>query len=44
AGIAAASMLTAPLGARLAHTLPTTLLRRIFAGFLALVGLKMLFG
>lgn len=44
AGIAAASMLTAPLGARLAHTLPTALLRRIFAGFLALVGLKMLFG
>lgn len=43
-GIAAASMLTAPIGARLAHTLPTALLRRIFAGFLALVGLKMLLG
>ncbi len=42
-GIAAASMLTAPLGARLAHTLPTAALKKVFAGFLAVVGLKMLF-
>jgi uncharacterized membrane protein YfcA len=43
-GVAAASMLTAPLGARLAHTLPTDLLKKVFAVFLALVGTKMLLG
>lgn len=43
-GIAAASMLSAPLGARLAHTLPTELLKKIFAVFLAVIGAKMLLG
>lgn len=42
AGIAAASMLTAPLGARLSHALPTGKLKKIFAVFLILIGLKML--
>jgi uncharacterized membrane protein YfcA len=41
-GIAATSILFAPLGAALAHRLSTQLLRRIFAGFLALLGLWML--
>ena len=43
-GIALVSMLMAPLGAKLAHTLPTETLKRVFAVFLALVGLKMLLG
>jgi uncharacterized membrane protein YfcA len=42
AGIAAASVLTAPLGARLAHTLPVPQLRRAFAVLLAVLGLRML--
>jgi hypothetical protein len=41
-GVGIASVLTAPLGARLAHRLPTHLLRRFFALFLALLGLRML--
>lgn len=41
-GIAAASVLTAPLGARLAHSLPVPTLKRVFAVFLALAGLRML--
>ncbi len=44
AGIAVASVLLAPLGARLAHTLPVKLLKRSFAVFLAAVSLKMLLG
>jgi uncharacterized membrane protein YfcA len=44
AGIAAASVLAAPLGAKLAHTLPTTILRRVFAIFLATLGVRMLSG
>lgn len=44
AGIAFVSMLSAPLGAKFAHTLPTEMLKKIFAGFLALVGVKMLLG
>lgn len=44
AGIAVATMLFAPLGARLAHTLPTGVLKRVFAGFLAIVGIRMLMG
>jgi uncharacterized membrane protein YfcA len=44
AGIAAASLLFAPLGAHLAHTLPTVLLRRVFAVFLAVLGVRMLIG
>lgn len=41
-GIAAASCLTAPLGAKLSHALPTKKLKRFFAIFLIVVGLKML--
>lgn len=37
-----ASVLFAPLGAKLAHTLPIPLLKRIFAGFLIIVGCSML--
>ncbi len=40
AGIAAASMLVAPFGARLAHRLKGSTLRRIFAVFLVAVGIK----
>jgi hypothetical protein len=42
AGIVLTSMLLAPLGARLAHRLPRTVLRRVFALLLALIGAKML--
>jgi hypothetical protein len=42
-GVVSASMLTAPLGARLAHRLPVPGLKRIFAVLLLLVGAKMLF-
>ncbi|WP_455199852.1 sulfite exporter TauE/SafE family protein [Kaarinaea lacus] len=41
-GIAAASMLAAPMGARLAHRLSTHKLRRAFALFLFIIGLSML--
>lgn len=41
-GISVASMLTAPLGVRISHALPTAGLKRAFAIFLVLVGLKML--
>ena len=41
-GIAAASVLTAPLGARLAHTLPPKVLKRAFALMLFLIGTGML--
>ena len=43
-GVAVASMLTAPLGVKLAHTLPTGMLKKVFAVFLAVVGVKMLLG
>jgi len=43
-GIVAASMLLAPFGAKMAHRLPTVILRRVFAGFLALLGIRMLIG
>lgn len=43
-GLVAASVLTAPLGARLAHRLPVKQLKRIFAGILLLLALKMLWG
>lgn len=36
------TMLTAPLGAKLAHQLPATKLRQIFAGLLAIIAIKML--
>jgi uncharacterized protein len=42
AGVVATSVLFAPLGARLAHTLPTQLLKRGFGIFLISVGLTML--
>lgn len=40
--IAVMSVLTAPLGAKLAHGLPPKRLKQAFAGFLVLVGLRML--
>jgi len=43
-GIAAVSVLTAPLGVRLAHSLPVDRLKRIFALLLLGVGTKMLVG
>jgi len=43
-GIVLASVLTAPLGVRLAHALPVDRLKKIFAVLLALVGLRMLWG
>jgi uncharacterized membrane protein YfcA len=43
-GIVLASVLMAPLGARLAHSLPAAQLKRIFSLFLALLGLRMLMG
>ncbi len=44
AGIAAMSVWFAPLGAKLAHRLPTALLRRVFGVFLLVVGLRLLIG
>jgi uncharacterized protein len=44
AGIVAASVLTAPLGARLAHSLPVDRLKRVFAVLLFVMGTKMLIG
>jgi uncharacterized protein len=44
AGIAAASFLTAPLGARMAHNLPIPRLKKIFALLLIATGTKMLIG
>lgn len=41
-GIVMSSMITAPLGARLAHRLPATTLKRVFAVFLAILGIRML--
>ncbi|MGF1547035.1 MAG: sulfite exporter TauE/SafE family protein [Thiotrichales bacterium] len=40
--LVATSSLTAPLGARMAHRLPVRTLKRVFAGVLALLSLKML--
>lgn len=42
AGIVCASMLTAPLGVRLAHSLPVAGLKRVFAVLLLAVGTRML--
>lgn len=44
AGLVAASMLTAPLGAQLAHSLPVDRLKRIFALLLYIVALRMFIG
>ncbi|HKK07239.1 MAG: sulfite exporter TauE/SafE family protein [Gammaproteobacteria bacterium] len=43
-GIVVASTLFAPLGARLAHTIPERTLKRVFAAFLTVLGLKLLLG
>lgn len=40
--IALTSVLLAPLGARLTHALPVVLLRRLFAGVLIVIGVRML--
>ncbi len=42
--IVPASVLCAPLGAKVAHALPVNLLRKIFAAFMALVAVRMLYG
>ena len=42
AGIIGASVLTAPLGVRLAHSLPVDKLKRLFAGLLLVVATRML--
>ena len=42
-GIAAVSVLTAPLGVKLAHSLPVGKLKKIFALLLIVVGVKMIF-
>jgi uncharacterized membrane protein YfcA len=42
AALAVGSVLTAPVGARLAHRLPVATLKRIFAGILVLLASKML--
>jgi hypothetical protein len=44
AGIVISSLLFAPLGAKLTHTLPVSVLRRFFAVFLAILGVRMLIG
>lgn len=44
AGIICASVLTAPLGVRLAHSLPVDKLKRLFAGLLLVVATRMLIG
>jgi uncharacterized membrane protein YfcA len=43
-GIVLASIFTAPLGVRLAHSLPVAPLKKIFALFLATMGVKMFVG
>lgn len=43
-GIALASMLTAPFGARLAHSLPVAHIKKVFALLLMVMGTKMLMG
>lgn len=44
AGIVLASVMTAPLGVRLAHSLPVARLKRVFAVLLFAVGTRMLMG
>lgn len=43
-GIIVTSSLTAPIGARLAHSLPQAKLKKVFALFLLLVSLRFIFG
>ena len=42
--IAAGSWLTAPLGARATHRWPTAIIKKIFAGLLYLLGVRMAYG
>lgn len=42
AALAPTILLMAPLGARLAHSLPTGVIRRLFGGLVLLIGVKML--
>ena len=44
AGLALFSMLTAPVGARLAHRLPVPIIKRVFAVFLVGVAARMIWG
>ncbi|MGQ0657142.1 MAG: sulfite exporter TauE/SafE family protein [Chromatiales bacterium] len=44
AAVAAISVLFAPLGARVAHAIPTSALKRVFAVVVALIGVRMLLG
>lgn len=44
AAVALFSITTAPLGARLTHSLPVPRLKKIFAGLLYVLGLRMLYG
>jgi len=44
AGIVVTSAMLAPLGAKLAHTLPVDTVKRAFAVLLLLVGGRLLFG
>lgn len=41
AGLVATSMLTAPIGARLAHRLPVNRLKKVFAALLYIIGIRM---
>ena len=43
-GVAAVSMMTAPIGARLTHSMPVKTLKRVFAGILIALAAKMLWG
>jgi uncharacterized protein len=44
AGLVAASVVTAPLGAKMAHRLPVAMLKKIFAALLIVFGTRMLLG
>ena len=44
AGVVCASVLTAPIGAKLAHSLPVNRLKQVFAVILAIMGTRMLLG
>ena len=44
AAIAAGSWLTAPLGARATHRWPVSMLKKIFAGLLYVLGIRMAYG
>jgi uncharacterized membrane protein YfcA len=41
-GVSAASVVTAPLGARMAHALPIAMLKKVFALLLLVMGTKLL--